>query len=413
MTSENAEEVDWDVVIAGAGPVGMALAALLALSRFRVLILEKRPLRAAMSRAIGITPPSLNLLADLGLDRACVAAGQPIQFAMVHGGSRPLCDLQFHDLPGAHPYILSLPQSDFEAILETHLGTLDGVTLRREVEVTGFDDLGDRIRIHHSIPGRALLTARWLAVCDGAGSAIRDATGLRVSRRQYPCRFAMADFVDRSEFKDQAHLFFTREGTIESFPLPGGQRRWIAQLVGPETEDDYLAAIRLRAGWAPEEVDRVSAWSAFQPQWLEAERFFHGRAILCGDAAHVMSPIGGQGMNTGLAAAARLAGALGQIRAGADALTALAAYERDRRAAFRHAGEFAAACMWIGTRRGPVSSPIRDGLIRGLMRLRPVRAYLARRFAMLTVPASAEPSKATTHQSMPDWSHSVSSESRH
>ena len=392
MRSDSIEETDWDVVIAGAGPIGMVLATLLILNRFRVLILEKRPARSALSRAIGVTPPSLRILAALGLDRRCIAAGLPIQHAVVHGRSRIVGDLDFHDLPGDHPYILSLPQSELEGILEQHLGGMAGVEIRRDAAVTGYEDLGDRVRVsYHHGDGRTV-TARWLVACDGAGSPLRTQAGIASPKAPYPCRFAMADFVDRSGLNDEAHLYFSREGTIESFPLPCGKRRWIAQIVGEtpaelETSSALnLEAIRRRTGWAPAEDDRVCEWSAFQPQRLLSDAFHRGNVILCGDAAHVMSPIGGQGMNTGFGDAWDLTTRLCRIRAGRDQEAELSAYARFRRRAFLHASDFAALCMWIGTRRGPVSGRIRDGLTRHLLRLRPMRRFLALRFAMLTGP---------------------------
>ncbi|MCB1088108.1 MAG: FAD-dependent monooxygenase, partial [Verrucomicrobiae bacterium] len=218
----------FDVVIAGAGPIGMTLASLLARLNFRVLILEKRTHRSKMSRAIGITPPSLRILSKLDLDQDCIAAGLKIQDATVHGHSSPTGDLDFHDLPGDYPFILSLPQSAFEDILEERITETSGIELRKEVEVTGFKETGESIRVFHSDPDNQPITARWLIACDGAGSRLRELAGVTWQGRPYPCRFSMADFVDRSRLGSVAHLYFSRHGTIESFPLPGGQRRWIA-----------------------------------------------------------------------------------------------------------------------------------------------------------------------------------------
>lgn len=386
--------LDYDVVIAGAGPVGLTLAALLERQAFRVLILEKRPERGSRSRAIGVTPPSLEILARIGLDQPSVERGLPIRFATVHGHSEPIGDLEFDHLPGRFPFILSLPQATLEGLLEEHLTSRTTVDLHRGTTVTGFEETAGGVRIHcHGESGVPAVEARWLVACDGAGSSLREFAGISWRGHDYECRFAMADFTDLSDLGEVAHLYFSRHGTVESFPLPDGQRRWIVQQIAsgdPVRETDpeaNLVAIRRRTGWAPGEADRLTEWSAFRPQWQLCDRFFLGRTVFCGDAAHVMSPIGGQGMNTGLADAAELAQCLRRIREGSDSAAEWQAYDRTRRRAFRTASRFAAVCMWIGTRRGFVSARIRDRIIAHVLRLSPARPELARRFAMLPGPA--------------------------
>ena len=137
---------DYDVIVVGAGPVGLTLAALLDREGFRVLVLEKRTARSALSRAIGITPPSLRILATLGLDRPCIEAGLRIQDAIVHGNDRVIGDLQFHGIPGDYPFILSLPQSDFEAILEDHVTRHTRVTLLRGHAATAVELSSDDMK---------------------------------------------------------------------------------------------------------------------------------------------------------------------------------------------------------------------------------------------------------------------------
>lgn len=392
---------DYDVIVVGAGPVGLTLAALLDREGFRVLVLEKRTARSALSRAIGITPPSLRILATLGLDRPCIEAGLRIQDAIVHGNDRVIGDLQFHGIPGDYPFILSLPQSDFEAILEDHVTRHTRVTLRRGHAATAVETEKGTALVRCADPACPAARAPWVVACDGAASDMRGMAGIGCEIHPYPCRFAMTDFVDRSPHGAVAQLYFSRRGTVESFPLPGGKRRWIAQLIGdrsPEAEvssEINLASIHERTGWAPDDRDRLDGWSAFQPQWLLADRFFSGRTILCGDAAHVMSPIGGQGMNTGLADAEDLAGRLRRIlREGAAPDAEFRTYESRRRLAFRRAGRFAAICMWIGTRRGAFSARLRDWAIDRCLRIPPIRPWLARNFAMLPPPAASGPPSA-------------------
>lgn len=203
----------------------------------------------------------------------------------------------------------------------------------------------------------------------------------------------MGDAPDATGWGDTAHLFFTPFGSLESFPLPEGRRRWVALLRPGDTETDEAAALDAAIHRIAGLRDRAGAWietSRFAPERRLAPRYVFGRVALCGDAAHVMSPIGGQGMNIGLGDADRLADAwLAALRSEADSSAALRAYERERRDAFRHAAGRADRGMWLGTRTGQAASALRSLFIRALLRPPALQPQLARYFSMWSLPDAA------------------------
>jgi 2-polyprenyl-6-methoxyphenol hydroxylase-like FAD-dependent oxidoreductase len=381
------------VAICGAGPIGLLLANLLGHRGVKVIVLEKRLTRPTASMAIGITPPSLKILKGLDLVDAFLARGVPVQDASVFEKGRQVGDLSFASLNDDYPFILSLPQTQTIEILERHLERYEHVRCQRGMRVDEVHQHPDHVtlRVLDTVRARRhTLAVRYLVGCDGVDSHIRGQAGIQVRRRKYNPKFLMADFDDQSGYGDRACLFFAPNGSVESFPLPGRRRRWIVQL-------DGLSEAMLRQ---PDLVERVVQQrchvslsrdsrrfhSHFGVHRMLARHYYRERVILCGDAAHAMSPVGGQGMNTGFADAALLAETLFKIlRRKQSSAPLLREYERSRKQACRAAACRAACNMWVGTRRGPVWSRLRYLLLRALLQ-RSDSFRLAEHFAMLTLP---------------------------
>lgn len=386
LTAMSTQPTDHDIAIVGAGPVGLLLACFLGEKGLRVLLVDKRTEPLQHSQAIGITPPSLEILSRLGLDEAFVSRGIKIRDCQVHGQGGHLGCASFREIPGPYRYILSLPQQQTISLLESRLATMPNVELIRGIEIAHIEQDAQTVTVLGNDFSR---TARWLVGCDGSRSRVRELLKMRTSGGGYGCHFLMGDFADHVDLKEEGHLWFTREGAVEAFPLPDGRRRWIVQTQEPVTHGQHgliSQLVRERTGIDLAVADQLNQ-SPFSPRWMQAEQYHDGRVILCGDAAHLMSPIGGQGMNTGWADAEFLAEVLIAIeQRGQAPLPLLEAYDRCRHRASNTAIARAARGMWLGTRTGAVSSWLRDAFMRECLFQGPLAKQIGPYFAMQTIP---------------------------
>jgi 2-polyprenyl-6-methoxyphenol hydroxylase-like FAD-dependent oxidoreductase len=384
---------DAEVLIVGAGPVGLLLANLLGRAGICTIVLEKRITRGPGSRAIGITPTSLEVLAELQLAGRFLERGVQVRSAAVHADSGLLGRLELGGPGAAYPFILSLPQLETERLLLESLGRWPAVDLRagREAVAVRQDDCSVAVRARGQAGEEGELRAALLCACDGMGSLTARRLGLRRRLRRFPVAFRMGDYADESGLGPVAHLYFTRRGSVESFPMSGGLRRWIVQATeGGEPEpsfEEVEARVRERTRQRLDPQGRVWA-SSFRPERSELERFRCGRVVFCGDAAHTMPPIGGQGMNTGFADARLLARVLERgLRGGGELEPLLGLYEPYRRAGFRAAARRSRLFMGVGTLRSAASRALRDLLVPVLTRP-PLSRAMVGHFTMVNVPYS-------------------------
>lgn len=371
-----------DVMIVGGGPVGLFLGCRLAQLGFAVRVLEPRAEPRAHSRAIGVHPPALERLAELGLADAFVREGVRVTRGHAYAGTKRLGTLSFGDLPGPYPFVLTLPQPRTETLLKGRLRELAPDALLR-AEVRGLEQTAAHVQVTLATGER--LTARFLVAADGKTSFVRNALNIPFRGRSYPDHYLMGDFHDTADpragpraglsadFGTDAALYFTRAGLVESFPLPGGLRRWVAKTPerAQEAEPSLLVRLvreRLNINLP---VETNTMLSAFGIQKFLADRFVTGRVALVGDAAHVVSPIGGQGMNLGWLGAWRLAESL----ATTGSLSGYAAHRRSARRAVLRA-EF----NTVMGRATPVAGA-RDAAVWSILHS-PLRGPFARMFTM-------------------------------
>ena len=344
-----------DVLVVGGGPVGLFLATLLADAGLDVVVWERREAPALLSRAIGIHAPALVALDRVGVAEAVLAEAVTIRRGTATSAGAVLGHVSFDRAHARYPFVAALPQSRTEALLAGRLVDLGPRVLRRGTEVVSLRDVGDHVeatgRSGASDRETGITTveerARYVVGADGARSVVRDLVGISAPAREYPDTYVMGDFADsRSEPAALIHL--EQDGVVESFPLPGDVRRFVAHTPHPaETSAGWLAdLVTARTGYA---VDASSATmlSAFSVRRRFASRMVAGRVVLVGDAAHEISPIGGQGMNLGWLDAAALAPLLVDASRRGDA-GALTGFERARTASARRAARQAELNMAIG-----------------------------------------------------------------
>jgi len=353
-----------DVIIAGAGPVGLLLGCLLADRGADVLIVEKRHGPDERSRAIGIHPPGVAALDDAGIGAAVRAEAIALDRGEVHARGRMLAAVSF----GTARPVLTLAQHRTDALLRARLAELNG-TIRAGAAVEGFRDEGTRVLVR-TTDGE--LSTPFLVVADGVRSPLRQAAGVGWIPRGRSAQYAMIDIPSQSEDR-VARIHCEPAGLVESFPLPAGMRRWVIRRTdGADavtsvgfavTPAGFADAIRSRTGIGIR-IPEGLAPTAFTAAQHRADRLARGRVALLGDAAHEISPIGGQGMNLGWADAVMLAPLLiDGLRTEAVDLEGW-----DRRASARAAGAQRRSAFYMAM-GAPASRPaqlIREGAIRAL-----------------------------------------------
>ena len=382
---------DADVVVVGGGPVGLALGIALLRAGVDARVLEARTAPHRHSRSIGIHPPALEGLERLGVVDDLRREGVAIRVGRAVGWSsgepRLLGVARFDRLHGRFPFVLALAQHRTESILEATLRETGPGALVRGAKVEQVEPTGDAtvvVRGVHvaggSAPRSLELTARYVVGCDGRDSMVRREAAVPLRRRPFPDAYLMGDVRDDSAYGDEAIIHLTRSGVLESFPLPGGLRRWVIATharIDVATPDDLADLVARRIGLRLDPTSCTMV-SPFGIERARAERLVDGRIVLAGDSGHVVPPIGGQGMNMGWLDAVGLAPALiAALRSGD--LSPLRAWEARRQRAWRVAQRRAAWNVRLGraTRLGRA----RDLLVRAML-APPVAARTAHLFTM-------------------------------
>ncbi len=385
-----------DVGIVGAGPVGLCMAALLLRRGLDVAVFEKRGSPGTQSRAIGIHPPALEVLDGIGGAAPLIGSGVRIRGGTAYSAGRRVGSLDF-GLPGAeYPFILSVPQTRTLEVLAECVAVRDPAALHRGVEVLEAvaDDGGLLLRGKRADgagPAEPFeARCRFLVAADGAHSGLRAALGITPAVRSYPDHYLMGDFHDGTPYGSQAVLFLEPPGIVECFPLPGGVRRWVVRTGPPEGEPSVsllASLIRERTG-AVVDPSSNSMLSGFGVTSRLAPAMVHDRTILLGDAAHELSPIGGQGMNLGWLDASALAPLLERMvradqgRPDPALARELADLERSRLSAARKASRQAGINMTLGRPLHPAVLALRNAVVGRAVQLPAVAGFVARRFTM-------------------------------
>lgn len=292
-----------ETVIIGGGPVGLFLAISLIKKGIHCRVLEKRVVPVTDSRSLGIHPVSLELFDELGITTSFLEAGLKINKGIAHSGVKELGEISFEHCPKPHNYIFACPQFTTEKILRNELVKLDEKALVTGAEFLEFSEDEYSVNLSYRSDDGEIhrLTANWLIGCDGKNSLVRQKASIHYSGKRYPDTYVMGDFEDNTTFETDAVVFLHEDGLIECFPLPNGMRRWVVKTdsyIQNPTQKNLAELVKMRLGYDLHSIESTML-SSFGVQHFMAETFAKGRAVLAGDAAHVVSPIGGQGMNLG------------------------------------------------------------------------------------------------------------------
>jgi 2-polyprenyl-6-methoxyphenol hydroxylase-like FAD-dependent oxidoreductase len=332
-----AENAIIDVLVAGGGPVGLTLAAELTRYGLSVRVIDKAARRTDKSKAIVIWSRTVELMDHMGCSAAFLAAGTKVTAVNIFGENERIAHMDFTGVASPHPFALMLPQSDSERLLEEHLVSLGG-RLEREVELLRHQAGPDTVTatLRRADGGEEAVTSRWLVGCDGAHSTVRHALNCEFKGDTLQSDWILADIhLEGMQCPGEVELYWHAEGVLVLFPIAGSRYRIIGDLPGDShAGDPTLEEVQ-------DLLDRrgPGTLKASDPVWLATFRinerkvkdYRYGRVFLAGDAAHIHSPAGGQGMNTGMQDACNLAWKLAMVtRGAAKGEPLLASYSAER-----------------------------------------------------------------------------------
>lgn len=357
------------VLVVGAGPTGLSLAITLRRYGIPVRIIDRAAQPSGVSKALAVWSGSLEALQGLGVVEEFLAQGRRLRALVVGDGDRTLAELAVGDgIDSPYPFPLLLPQSQTESILAARLNAL-GVTIERSVELTELAQDGGGVTATLRRGDGTIESARaeYLVGCDGARSAVRHALGIEFEGYTEPETFLLGDVrIDGGGLdSNNIYVWWHDGGTIALFPYADHVWRMFARREDAEGEaPPTLEELQLHADRHGPRGLRLHdpVWlSAFRVNERLAARYREGRCFLAGDAAHIHSPAGGQGMNTGIQDAVnlgwKLASALKRI---GDAEMLLASYEPERRPIARGVVAGAAQKLHAAFATSRLSTVIKD-----------------------------------------------------
>jgi 2-polyprenyl-6-methoxyphenol hydroxylase-like FAD-dependent oxidoreductase len=403
MTPSNDSRVDTrqtDVLIVGAGPTGLVLALWLTSLGVRVRIVDKTAEPGTTSRALAVQARTLELYRQIGLADAVVAGGRKMVAANLWAAGTQVARAELGDMGtgiSPFPYVLIFPQDAHERLLIDRL-THAGVEVERETALTAFEEAEGRVvaRLERADGATEACEAAYIAGCDGAHSGVRDVLAIGFPGGTYDHLFYVADVEARGPaMNGELHAALDTNDFLAVFPL---REDGHARLIGTvRTEAGRTEAGRTEAGrpdadhqgeqlswndvstrvidWMRIEVERVHWFSTYRVHHRVANRFRKGRAFLLGDAAHIHSPVGGQGMNTGIGDAVNLAWKIAAVLHGRAHPSLLDSYETER---------IAFARRLVATTDQAFTAVTSDGAIARLVRLNVVPMVIPRIFSFGT-----------------------------
>ncbi|WP_051970119.1 FAD-dependent monooxygenase [Kitasatospora azatica] len=327
-----------EVLVVGAGPTGLTLAAELLKSGTEVRVVDRAERSNPHSKAITLWPRALEAFAAVGAGDAIYERGLKLRAANYYAGTKLLNRLVFRPMPGTrYPYPLSLAQSETEEFLRVALAELGGKV-----------EYGRRVRSVQAGPDQvnavfedgSSVLADWLVGCDGAHSTVRAEAGIAFEGATYPQTFVLADGVyDTPLAHDESYYFMGPKGVIVVVGLPDGLLRVFGAVAPDVPVTDALATVQqIVAERSPFPLRLVEARGSgvFQVHRRIADRMRQGRILLAGDAAHIHSPAGGQGLNTSVQDSHGAAWRLAAIQRGTLPASALDSWEAERLHVARH-----------------------------------------------------------------------------
>jgi 2-polyprenyl-6-methoxyphenol hydroxylase-like FAD-dependent oxidoreductase len=388
-----------DVLVIGAGPTGLVLALWLAKLGVKVRIVDKTAEPGTTSRALAVQARTLELYSQLDLADEVVARGHKTPAVNLWVRGKKAARLPFETVGEGltpFPFLHIFPQDQHERLLIERLEAL-GVTVERRTELVGFEDPGDRVTARLRGPNGAeeICEAAYIAGCDGARSTVREIIGTGFPGGTYRQVFYVADVEASGPPVDgELHVDLDEADFLALFPMAGEGR---ARLIGTVRDEraDHVETLRFEdvSDRAIQnlkvKLHKVNWFSTYHVHHRVTDRFRAGRAFLAGDAAHIHSPAGGQGMNTGIGDVINLAWKLATVLDGRAPDSLLDSYEAERIGFARRLVATTDRAFSIATADGPLADILRTRIapvvLSNLVRVEAAREFLFRMVSQITL----------------------------
>jgi len=334
------------VLIIGAGPTGLSAAAALVRQGVSVRIIDQSDARSDRSKALGVQAGTLECIAkalDPALSDEMIRCGQPAREAWIHIDDQSPIPVDFKTIPSRFPFILILAQSETERLLEDFL-TQHSLVVERKTELLGIETQGSKVISKIKGPnGEETVTSDFVIGCDGAHSIVRHQMGFSFEGAAYTGDFILGDVTLEWPWPyDSIHTFVSERGVIASFPMKGEHKYRLILIPkekapandpinrSPEISLEEFSSVASFLSQNKIRIQDASWLTRFRVHHRRVEHFQKGRVFLAGDAAHIHSPAGGQGMNTGIQDAFNLAFKLAKFLDGKADFESLNQYEQER-----------------------------------------------------------------------------------
>jgi len=378
-----------DVVIVGAGPSGLAAACKLRLQGIDAVVLDGAAGPATTFRATIVHSRTLEVLEDIGATAPLLETGIHCSRFVFRQQSHEIGQLEFSKLHARYPMALTLPQTDTERILRDRLQALGG-SIHWDHSVSALEDREAKVLLHIKTPqGPTTIEATYVIAADGLHSVVRQAKGIEFHGGEYDTSFITADcrMSSWSLAEDEVQACVAPDGFLLMIPEPGNKLiRLVATLDDAPKEPDLGLVQHIIEKRAPAGIRAatVESSSRFHIHHRLAAKYWHGRTFLVGDAAHVHSPAGGQGMNIGIQDGVAAAAVVTQaILHGATADQDLAKYEALRRPVAQGIVTLTHRLTLLVTLRNPILCLLRNWVLFIVLSLPFFRTKMTRRLAEL------------------------------
>jgi 2-polyprenyl-6-methoxyphenol hydroxylase-like FAD-dependent oxidoreductase len=401
--------VKTDVLIAGAGPVGLTMASELARYGLSVRLIDKNTERTDKSKALVLWARTLELMDRMsaGCTQHFIEAGLKVQGANILSGHKEIAHVEMTHIESPYKFVLMIPQSETERLLEEHLATF-GLKAERQVELKQFQSSADGVSctVLHSDGREEIVEASWLIGCDGAHSTVRHQLGMEFHGSTLLSDWILADVhLNGVPGAPAVNIFWHVQGVLAIFPLGGTRYRVIADVgesSGPigeghlpnPTVEEVQQILNVRGPGGIQATDPV--WlSSFSINERKVSDYRSGRIFLAGDAAHVHSPAGGQGMNTGMQDACNLGWKLALVSRGiCQPEPLLSSYSAERSAIAKLVLDATGKATAMSVMKGGIKQSIRNHVASLVFGFAPITRTMANVLSEVAVAYSDSPLNA-------------------